>query len=427
MPAFRFPQGFLWGAATSSHQVEGNNTLNDWWEWEAQGKVPERSGEACRHYELFERDFDLAKSLHHNAHRFSIEWSRVESEPGAFDEREIEHYREMLLALRARGLEPVVTLSHFTIPLWLSLRGGWESAEIPYHFERFTHKIVKNLGGEVRFWITINEPLVQIYHGYVKGIWPPGKINSDKTITVFRHMVLAHQRAYAVIHGVYQDQWRKKPEVGLAQNIPYYVPCSCHSLLDRVSVFVRDFLSVLCFFDGLVNGEMHLPGVLREKLPWKKTLDFIGLNYYTREFVNFTGWGFPKVLGERCTKIHHRDIAYRNEMGWENYPEGFFKVLMRLKRFKLPVMVTENGTCSGEDDRRWDFTRLHLEALARAMRSGVPVIGYLYWSLIDNFEWARGFSPRFGLAEVDYRTQERRVRPSSVKFAEICRKNSIEL
>lgn len=427
MSSFEFPKGFFWGAATSSHQVEGNNAGNDWWAWEEQGKVPERSGEACRHYELFESDFDLAKSLHHNAHRLSVEWSRIEPEPGKFDERAIEHYRNVIRALRIRGLEPVVTLNHFTIPLWLARMGGWESGESPSHFERFTHMVAKNLGPEVRYWITVNEPLVLIYHSYVKGIWPPGKTQATSIIPVFRHLVLAHQGAYAVIHGVYKDRQWPEPLVGLAQNIPYYVPCSCHSLRDRVSVFARDFLAVMCFFNGLLNGEIRMPGVLREKLPWKKTLDFIGLNYYTREFVHFTGFGFPGILGERCTKLHHRDIAYRNEMGWESFPEGLFRILMRLKRFKMPVFITENGTCSREDGRRWDFTQAHIKMVARAMQKGAPVIGYLYWSLIDNFEWAHGFGPRFGLADVDYATQARRVRPSALKFAEICRNNSTEL
>jgi len=426
MRPFTFPEGFLWGAATSSHQVEGNNTRNDWWDWEVQGKVPERSGAACRHYEFFERDFDSAKALGHNAHRISIEWSRIEPLPGEWNEKEIEHYRRVILALRERGIEPVVTLHHFTNPIWFVRLGGWEAEQSIYHFERYVHKVAANLCGDVRFWITINEPLVLIYHGYLRGEWPPGE-KPALIIRVFRNLMLAHDRAYAVIHGTYEKAGKPKPMVGLAQNIPHYAPCRRFSLFDRLSVFVNNLFTVQCFFKSLLGGMLYMPGLLREKLPWKPSLDFIGLNYYTREFVHFKGFRFPALLGELCSKTHHRDTGYRNEMGWESFPEGLYRVLLKLRWFRLPIMITENGTCASEDNRRWEYLRSHIQAVAKAMEKGVPVLGYLCWSLLDNFEWARGFGPRFGLLEMDYKTQERRVRPSAGKFASVCRTNSIDI
>jgi beta-glucosidase len=423
--SFAFPEGFLWGAATSSHQVEGGNSRNDWWEWEQLGKAKEKSGDACRHYELYANDFDLARSLGHNAHRFSIEWSRVEPEPGRWDESAIAHYRDVLKALRDRGMTSVVTLHHFTNPLWFARLGGWKSEESLYHFERYTHKVVTTLGEDVGHWITINEPLVLVYQGYLTREWPPGEHSPASVLRVFRHMLLAHQRAYTVIHAVAGARGWKKPSVGFAQHLAFNAPCAFWSPVDRFSTFVRNLFFFHLPFEALIHGYLLLPGFYCEKLPFKKTLDFIGVNYYTREFIHFAGTGFPEIMGNACSLDHHREVASRDTMGWESYPEGLHRVLVDLKRFRLPVMITENGTCTDDDRNRWDFILGHVRMVAKAIQAGVPVLGYLYWSLLDNFEWARGFRPRFGLVEMDYVTQKRKVRESAWQYAEICRSNRV--
>lgn len=421
-----FPEGFLWGAATSSHQVEGGSVFNDWWQWEKAGKVKEVSGDACRHFELFRQDFDIAQTLHHNAHRFSIEWSRVEPEPGRWNESAIQHYREVLTALRERRLEPIVTLHHFTNPLWFAKLGGWKSHESIYHFERFVNKMVKSLGDQVRFWLTINEPLVFIYMGYMVGEWPPGDRSPESALEVFRNFFLAHQRAYEVIHGVYAKQWKTKPMVSFAQHVAYHIPCSPWSLPDRFSAYLRHIFFTRLPFEALIQGHLFFPGLFNEKLPLKNTLDFIGINYYTRDFVHFADLRFPGIFGEVCSLIHHRDVAKRNDMGWECYPGGLYRTLLEVRRFHLPVMITENGTCSSDDQDRWNYIRLHLESVRKAISKDVSVIGYLYWSLLDNFEWAHGFQPRFGLVEVDYARQSRKIRESAKKFSQVCLKNSLD-
>lgn len=425
--SFRFPEGFLWGSATSAHQVEGGNSKNDWWDWEQTGRVKEKSQEASRHYEFFREDFETAKQLHHRAHRFSIEWSRIEPEPGKWDENEIRHYGEVLKALRERGLEPVVTLHHFTNPRWLSAKGGWKSEESIYHFERFVHWMARTFAREVRYWITVNEPLIYIYCGYLTGEWPPGERSAKSALQVFRNFLLAHQGAYQVIHGVYAGQGLNPPLVGWAQYYAHYVPCSFWSLPDWFATLVRRHFIGKLPIKALSRGSLLFPGLYWEKLPYRKTLDFLGVNYYTRDFVHFSKLGFPEILGEICSLAHHRDVAKRNEMGWESYPEGLYRILLSLKRFRLPILITENGTCTPQDADRWEYIRDHLIAVGRAIEKGVRVLGYLYWSLLDNFEWAHGFGPRFGLLELDYRTQTRRLRESAKRFAEVCRSNELFL
>src|SRR3989338_4203989 len=163
---FQFPDHFLWGSATSSHQVEGDNVYNDWWDWEQKGRVLERSGKACDHWNRFREDFKLAQSLGHNAHRFSIEWSRIEPKEGEFNQEALRHYQEVIDAVRLNGLEPIVTLHHFTLPLWLAKEGGWLSKRAPEFFARYSGKVFESLRGHVRYWMTINEPEIYIFKSY---------------------------------------------------------------------------------------------------------------------------------------------------------------------------------------------------------------------------------------------------------------------
>ena len=172
---FTFPKDFLWGAGTSSHQVEGNNTNNDWWQWEQHMPLKMRSGQACDEWNRFEDDFKLAQTLGLNAYRFSLEWSRIEPAPGEFDTLALDHYREMILSLKLKGIEPIVTLNHFTIPLWLVDQGGWLSKKSPEIFAQYVQKATEFLGSDIHYWITLNEPAVYTYKSYMIGQWPPGE------------------------------------------------------------------------------------------------------------------------------------------------------------------------------------------------------------------------------------------------------------
>ena len=418
---FLFPKTFLWGAATSSHQVEGMNTHNDWWEWEQKGKVKEPSGKACDHWDRFREDFKLAKSLHHNAHRFSLEWSRVEPEEGKFSEEALSHYREVIRSLRENGLEPVVTLNHFTVPLWFASEGGWLSSRSPELFSRYVKKTVESLGGEVRYWITLNEPVVYVFKSYLMGEWPPGERSYEKGFRVLSHLLKGHVLAYDAIKGVTGGATGRAAQVGVAKHVVIFNACSPKSWQDRFSVWMRNLMFNHLFIKALIRGRIFYPGLFHVRLPRARTLDFIGLNYYTRDFVHNEGFRMPEIFGDLCTLKHHREVGKRNSLGWEIFPEGLHRLVKEFSRYRLPLLITENGICTDSDEERFEFIKKHLVWLGRAVQEGAPVIGYLYWSLLDNFEWEEGFGPRFGLTEVDYRTQVRRVRESAVRFGEICR------
>lgn len=411
----KFPEGFLWGAGTSSHQVEGN-TKNDWTKWEEenyerlateakdkweswqQEKFPEMfesqnyiSGAACEHYNRFSEDFDFAKEMSHNAHRFSIEWSRIEPEEGKFDEKEIEHYRKVILALKERGMEPFVTLWHWTEPIWFGEMGAWTNRKSQDYFLRFVEKVVGEYGNIVNFWVVINEPNVYIGFGYLLGHQPPGRKNLLYFLRAYFNLLAAYKKSYKIIHSVNENS-----KVGFAHSFMQY-EAKIFRPVDELIVSAIKFFSDYFFRKT------------------KGCSDFIGCNYYTRMKISF---------GKK--NISFDDIT---DLGWEIYPEGIYQVMKGLKKYNLPIYVTENGLADSSDSKRERFIKSHLYWLHRAIEDGIDVKGYMYWSLLDNFEFpeVRGFWPRFGLIEVDYKTQTRSIRKSALEYAKICRSNEVEI
>ena len=416
MSKLSFPNGFLWGASTSAYQVEGGIT-NDWSEWEKTNAVrlskesykkfghlshwptiqkdaenPDNyfAKDACQHYSRFREDFDMAKSLNHNAHRFSIEWSRIEPTEGKFDDEAIKHYKEVLLALHERGMTPFVALWHWTLPIWLRDKGGVESKEFATYFERYTRYVVSHLSSDVKFWITLNEPTSVIGAAYTTGEWPPQKKNLISVFRVYHILADAHNRSYKAIHEIQKDAC-----VGLANILHSFEPYRIYSLFDLVSIRIASFFS----------NEYFL-------LLTKGTHDYLAVQYY---FHN--RFKFPK-------RIHLGDKP-ESDLGWEIYPKGLYNVLKKVRRYKLPIYITENGLADADDSQRTEFIKGHLVAIHQAMQEGADVRGYFYWSLLDNFEWDKGFWPRFGLIEVDYATQKRAIRKSALEFAKICQENAV--
>lgn len=403
----KFPKDFLWGAATAAYQVEGDNVHSDWWPWEkAVGK--ENSGKACRHYELYEQDFDLAKGLHHNAHRLSIEWGRIEPEQGKFSQEALEHYTNVLLALKARQIEPVVTLHHFTNPTWFAEAGGWENKKSPALFLRYCDFVVRALAKHVRYWITINEPTIYVSHAFLFGVWPPQAKSFWRMRRVEGHLVSAHIKTYRLIHEIYKSASLPAPAVSFSQHMMALVPCT-QSWKNRLAAYLRHKLFNEGYLDTFVRH---------------KALDFIGVNYYSRQRVDLKKWGLTNLLTDVCESNH--DPVKTNSLGWDIYPEGLHDVLLKLKKYNLPVMITENGICTSDDSQRWEFLRDHLKNIHWAMKKGVPIIGYLYWALMDNFEWDKGFGPRFGLIDIDYQTFKRTVRESAVQFGRVCETGDLD-
>jgi len=413
---------FLWGSATSSHQVEGSNCHNDWWKAEQEGRVPNRSGVACDHHHLFAKDISLIKKLGHNTYRFSLEWSRLEPTQGNWDQSAFDYYHQLLEELRKVGVEPMVTLHHFTNPIWFSELGGWEKKDNLKYFYRYAQKAIQEFAPTVNYWITLNEPMVSVYFGYIEGTWPPFAQSFDSALGVLRHMIYAHGEVYQMIHDTYRKNSYKAPFVSLAKHMTHFEPCRKTNLWDGLARWLRSWFFNDLLTQALLSGKLYFPSIFSETLPYKKTLDFIAVNYYTREFVRYHNLRQINILGKLCDKSHHqKQLLDQNMLGWEIAPQGMLAVLKRLKKHCLPIVITENGICTLSDDQRKRFIQEHLRCVIQARQLDIPVQGYLYWSLLDNFEWAEGFGPRFGLIEVEYASQERKIRESAYVLSELCR------
>ena len=420
---FAFPPGFLWGTATAAHQVEGQNFNADWWLWEQQpGRIRDGSTSrlACDHLRRYREDFDLLAHLHQNAHRLSVEWARIEPRPGEFDPAALAHYRRVLEALRERGIEPIVTLHHFTNPRWLAERGGWERPEVVDLFSRYVRRVVAEYDDLVRYWVTINEPGVYAYMSYLEGLWPPGVRSRRRAFQVARHMAYAHARAY---HTVHDTSRRGDVRVGLAHHMRIFDPHRPRVVLDRVLARIADYLFNWCLLCALIDGVFRFPlGYGQRVALARDSLDFIGLNYYSRDRVTFDIRRPHRLFGRDHppTSGSHAPLS-----GWEIYPEGIYRLLRALSRFNKPILITENGIAEEGDDLRPAFILSHLLYVHRAIAEGAPVIGYLHWSALDNFEWIEGLRWRFGLIHVDFATQERRIKPSGYLYGQIAAANGL--
>lgn len=412
-----FPAGFLWGAATSAYQVEGGSIHSDWWQWK-------KSGSACEHYTLYEKDFNIAKELGHNAHRFSLEWSRIEPKEGEYDAAAINHYRKVIAALKERQITPLVTLFHFTLPLWAAKKGGFGNPQIAYFFQRYATRVCQEFAGDIDYWITLNEPIVYIYMAYILGKWPPGRQIGTRIIAVLKNLLCAHAAGYQAIHKTSLSLYAKEPRVGLAKHIRIFTPFRKSFLSDIFAARLKDCLFNDWFLQSVASGMMKPPLAWYKRLPGLKgSLDFIGLNYYTREFTRFN-FLKPDTLFAEVKALNPGD---NSDLGWEIYPQGIYLALRKLKKYKLPIIITENGLADRFDKKRADFILRHLAYVHQAISKGIDVRGYLHWSLLDNFEWAEGFFPRFGLLEVDYTSQKRAIRPSAYAFGGICKSNNLRI
>ncbi|NTU65263.1 MAG: glycoside hydrolase family 1 protein [Chloroflexi bacterium] len=431
-----FPPDFKWAAATAAHQVEGNNTNNDWWAWEQTGehvRGGQESGLACDWWGSgFDRDLDLAARMNHNGHRLSIEWSRIEPQEGRWDSAAIDRYRYMLTGMRERDIEPMVTLHHFTNPLWVAERGGWESPSIVPLFERYAAKAVEALRDLCDLWVTINEPNVYAVLGWSQAAdhivefttpssdFPPGKNDPQLVFKVVDNMLLAHGAAYHAIHRV-QPQAR----VGLAHHMRLFDPARSDSPLDQFCAWNRDRLFNRIPLKAMLDGHLDRPfGLTRRIRQLKSTADFIGLNYYSRDLIQFDRRGWEGMAFGR--NIHNPNAEMSDMNYGEIYPRGLFRLLKRLGRYGKPIYITENGLPDLDDDRRPSYLIQTLREVWKAINENVPVMGYYHWTLTDNFEWAEGWNLRFGLVKLHPETQERTLRRSGELYGEMARINAID-
>jgi beta-glucosidase len=414
-PVGPLPASFLLGTATAAHQIEGGNDKNDWWRFEEKPgaiKNGDRSGRAADHWSRVPGDIALMKSLGANAYRFSIEWSRVEPEKARYDEAAWAHYEDEVKQLKAAGITPMVTLLHFTLPAWLADEGGVTAPDFPARFGAFAAEAARRLGGDVDLWCTLNEPNVQMFFGYVEGTWPPGEKSNELAARAFAGLLRGHAAAAKAIRG--QDPAAK---IGVAMHLQVFDPLYRVSLLDWIIARASASAFNWAFYDSIQAGRVRFsaPGFPSLDEPaddLKSSADFFGVNYYRRELVHFS----PGAVGMVARQPGPNPTT---DMGWEIYPEGLLRVIREAHgRYGLPIYVTESGVSDIAGTQRPAYLRGHLRAVVRALQEGIPVEGFFYWSLMDNFEWAEGFTPRFGLYRVDYATQERAPAPGAEVFRE---------
>jgi len=403
----KFPDGFYWGAATASYQVEGGIENCDWAEAGREGRVPV-CGLACDHYNRYEADFDIAQKLGHTAHRFSIEWARIEPEEGKFDMEAIEHYRKVLQALKRRGIKPFVTLWHFTLPVWFAEKGGFEQSNSPDIFARYCAFVTHELGDLCEHFSTMNEPNVFGSNGWLRGSWPPFKrftltdlvsiTNSGRQhearaskglkpvflyFRVMKNLAKAHNEAYLAIK-------KASPQIDVSVVKHVIVFASNWNPFNQIKAWVANYFWTTKFMDRVAEN-----------------CDSIGLNYY-----------FYTQFGD---KRQWR----KTDMDWNFAPEHIYDALMILAKYRKPLFVSEGGLADALDSGRAEYITKQVEGVWRAIKDGANVQGHLYWSLLDNYEWALGFAKRFGLVEINYETQERKIRPSAYVYKKIITNNGI--
>jgi beta-glucosidase len=403
----KFPDGFYWGAATASYQVEGGIENTDWAEAARDGQVP-ACGLTCDHYHRYADDFKLAKDLGHTAHRFSLEWARIEPEEGRFDQAAILHYREVLKSLHTQGLIPFITVWHFTLPQWFAESGGFERKDSPKIFARYAAFVVAELGDLCEHFSTMNEPNVYGSNGWLRGSWPPFKrfsltdmvsiTNSGRQyeakaargiaplflyFRVMRHLAEAHNAAFCAI-----KKLSPATDVSVVKHVIVFAANG--NIFNRLKAKVANYFWTYKFMNRVA-----------------RYCDSIGLNYY-----------FYTQFGDTRT-------WRKTDMDWNFAPEHIYDALMMLARYKKPLFVSEGGLADATDSGRAEYIKRQVAGVWQSIEDGADVRGHMYWSLLDNYEWALGFAKRFGLIEVNYETQERKIRPSAYVYKKICEENKV--
>lgn len=403
----QFPPNFLWGASTSAHQVEGDNH-NQWSVWELenakalaktaaqrldwlpvweqikdQAQDPDNyiSGKGIDHYRRYKADFDLAKGLNLNALRFGVEWARLEPKQGKWNQEAVNHYKKYIQELRKRGIEPVLNIWHWTNPVWFEELGGFKKRDNLKYFDRFVQKVASELTDDVTYVITLNEPNVYVTHSYGLGFWPPQEKNWLSASLVYLNLIKAHKRAYRIL-----KDHDPQLMIGVAPQLANVQQKRPQNIVDLVSTKTMRY-----FWNW-----WYLNRIRRQQ-------DFIGFNHYFSDYY-------------KNTKIDNPEVP-KNDLGWYMEPEGLHPLLTRVwAHYRKPILITENGVADMDDKYRKWWIEESVIAMERALSEGVQVVGYMHWSLLDNFEWAYGWWPKFGLIGVDRENGMKREVKQSAKY-----------
>jgi len=437
--SLKFPKNFLWGVATSAHQVEGDCNCQ-WTDFE-KTKNLEESAQACDHYNKYKEDTQLIKNLGVRAYRFSIEWSKVEPVQGFFNKEVIEHYNNVINELLKNGIMPVITLHHFTHPKWFEELGAFEKERNIEYFVRFAKRMFNEYSDRVKFWCTINEPGVYAFQGYIRGVFPPAKCNVELAGLVSKNLILAHIETFKALKKL---KYGQESKIGICHSITHFDPYHKNSIIEEYLAYYLNHAFYDAIMQFFITGkfEYKVPVMLQmflskvsllSKIPWgfkvfgrvnyeyknkdgiynpKDILDFFGIQPYSHALVDYAN---PHAE----TKPSLREGDIMTDMPYCIYPETLYRAIVQASLIGLPIYITENGIADDKDDRRELFIRRYIYAMHKAISEGYDVQGYFYWSLLDNFEWDLGYKQKFGLYEVDFDTQERKLRKGGKIFQKI--------
>lgn len=409
---FKLKEGLLLGSATAATQIEGGDENNNWARFSAQGKV--KDGTSCvradDHYARFREDIDLMAQMGLQIYRFGIEWSRIEPQMGVYSEEAISHYREEIEYMKSKGVLPLLTLHHFTNPLWFEDMGAFEHKDSPQIFLSFVKKAIDSFGDLVSEYITINEPNVYCTNSLFWGEWPPEKKSMLSLVKAFSNMAAAHVLAYEYIHSKRRDMGYNDTKVSFANHLRVFEPENPKNPFHRLFSSLSEYLFQGAITTAMMTGKCRFPVLRRKGVKKGKYYDFIGINYYSRSTV--------KGLADGV-----RDDCYKNDLGWEIYHEGLLELSESLyEKYSAPVYVTENGTCDNTDSFRPRFIYDQLKLISERENH---ITRYYHWSFTDNFEWKEGESARFGIVHVDYETQKRTVKQSGQLYASIIKNGGV--
>ena len=402
----------LMGVATSATQIEGGDKNNTWYRFSKTGKCVDGTNclRAADHYNRYREDTDLMASLGVEIYRMSLEWSRIEPQKGVFNKEAIDHYRDELEYFIEKGIKPLVTLHHFSDPIWFADMGGFEKKKNVKYFLEYVEKVIESFGDIVSEFVTINEPNVYILNGYMLAYWPPLRGNYIAGFRVCKNMARCHIEAYKLIHKMREEMGYKDTKVSFANHMVYFVPKNEKNPIHRMCTALYEYL-----FHTMINNSFYegkTPLFMGKRLESGKYYDFIGINYYTRRAIGY--FTSNEYKGES-----------KSDLNWDIYPEGIRLITEDLyKKFKKEVYITENGICDKNDILREKYIKDHIREL---VYEGSPVTRYYHWSFLDNFEWREGEHARFGLVHVNYETQKRTVRKSAEFYKRLIKEKSTEL
>ncbi len=397
MKTFLFPECFELGVSSAATQIDGDCKNSNWHDWYLKGHIIDSSDPdiATRHRDFLKEDTELMASMGIGHYRFGLEWARIEPEEGVFSDEEFDKVREELLLLRKNKISVLLTIHHFSNPLWFEKSGGFLRRDSVEIFVRLCEKVVEKLGDLVSEYITINEPNVYAVNGYMTGVFPPGEKSLVKTLRIIEIMRKCHREAYRAIHHKRYQMGRFDTKVSFAHHMRSFAPLNKENPLHRLAAKTSEYFFQTRLQESYIFGNGHEG----------RFVDFLALNYYSRTASSGLADGvFPG------TPI--------NDLGWEIYPEGIVECAEKLHALcpDLPIYITENGTADNNDLFRRRYLYEHIKALCE---SALPVMRYYHWCFVDNFEWNEGFSARFGIVWLDTETMERKIKKSGEFFSQM--------